>query len=179
MIEAQDGHEGVQAARQHLPDLIFCDVAMPRLDGHGMLGAIRAEAGTARTPFIFLTARGDRVDVREGMNLGADDYLVKPVQVDELLGAIKARLERSAQIANSRGPKRPLTPALLLPLGLTDREAEVLFWLAQGKANSDLCVLLNVQLTTIKKHLEKIYQKLGVENRTAAAAMALEKLNEE
>ena len=109
-----------------------------------------------------------------GMNLGADDYLTKPVEVDELVGAIKSRLQRREELAPL--PKE-LTPAMLMPLGLTEREAETLFWLAQGKANADLCILLNVQLTTIKKHLEKIYQKLGVENRTAAAAMALEKMN--
>ncbi len=174
VIEARHGKEGVEVARTQKPDFIFCDISMPELDGHGVLAAIRADAATTKTPFVFLTAHGDRPDVRMGMNLGADDYLTKPVEVDELVGAIKSRLQRREQIAPL--PKE-LTPAMLMPLGLTEREAETLFWLAQGKANADLCILLNVQLTTIKKHLEKIYQKLGVENRTAAAAMALERLN--
>lgn len=174
VIEARHGKEGVEMARKQQPDFIFCDISMPELDGHGVLAAVRADAATTKTPFVFLTAHGDRPDVRMGMNLGADDYLTKPVEVDELVGAIKSRLQRREQLAPL--PKE-LTPALLMPLGLTEREAETLFWLAQGKANADLCILLNVQLTTIKKHLEKIYQKLGVENRTAAAAMALERLN--
>ncbi len=174
VIEARHGKEGVEVARAQKPDFIFCDISMPELDGHGVLAAIRADAATTKTPFVFLTAHGDRPDVRMGMNLGADDYLTKPVEVDELVGAIKSRLQRREQLAPL--PKE-LTPAMLMPLGLTEREAETLFWLAQGKANADLCILLNVQLTTIKKHLEKIYQKLGVENRTAAAAMALERLN--
>jgi DNA-binding NarL/FixJ family response regulator len=174
VIEARHGKEGVEMARKLQPDFIFCDISMPELDGHGVLAAVRADAATTKTPFVFLTAHGDRPDVRMGMNLGADDYLTKPVEVDELVGAIKSRLQRREQLAPL--PKE-LTPALLMPLGLTEREAETLFWLAQGKANADLCILLNVQLTTIKKHLEKIYQKLGVENRTAAAAMALERLN--
>ena len=174
VLEARHGKEGVEIARKQQPDFIFCDISMPELDGHGVLAAVRADAATMKTPFVFLTAHGDRPDVRMGMNLGADDYLTKPVEVDELVGAIKSRLQRREQIAPL--PKE-LTPAMLMPLGLTEREAETLFWLAQGKANADLCILLNVQLTTIKKHLEKIYQKLGVENRTAAAAMALERLN--
>ncbi|MGC4072479.1 MAG: response regulator transcription factor [Nibricoccus sp.] len=148
---------------------------MPELDGHGVLKAVRADPATSRTPFVFLTARGDKPDVRAGMNLGADDYLVKPVEVADMVGAIQARLQRKEELATAKA--RELTPELLMPLGLTDREAEVLFWLAQGKANSDICVLLNVQLTTVKKHLEKIFQKLGVENRTAAAAVALEQIN--
>ena len=174
VLGARHGKEGVEIARKQQPDFIFCDISMPELDGHGVLAAVRADAATMKTPFVFLTAHGDRPDVRMGMNLGADDYLTKPVEVDELVGAIKSRLQRREQIAPL--PKE-LTPAMLMPLGLTEREAETLFWLAQGKANADLCILLNVQLTTIKKHLEKIYQKLGVENRTAAAAMALERLN--
>ncbi|ATC63991.1 DNA-binding response regulator [Nibricoccus aquaticus] len=174
VIEAKHGKEGVEVARTQRPDFIFCDISMPELDGHGVLKAVRADAATMKTPFVFLTAHGDRPDVRAGMNLGADDYLTKPVEVEELVGAIKSRLNRREQMAPL--PKE-LSPAMLMPLGLTEREAETLFWLAQGKANADLCILLNVQLTTIKKHLEKIYQKLGVENRTAAAAMALETMN--
>ena len=173
VLAAADGVDGVATAIAQKPDFIFCDMSMPRLDGHGVLAAIRADPSTARIPFVFLTARGDRPDIRAGMNLGADDYLVKPVEISDLVGAIQSRLQRQDELTPRA---RELTPELLIPLGLTAREAEVLFWLAQGKANSDLCILLNVQLTTIKKHLEKIFQKLGVENRTAAAAMALEQV---
>ena len=173
VLAAADGVDGVAVAVAQKPDFIFCDMSMPRLDGHGVLAAVRADPNTARIPFVFLTARGDRPDIRAGMNLGADDYLVKPVEISDLVGAIQSRLQRRDELTPRA---RELTPELLIPLGLTEREAEVLFWLAQGKANSDLCILLNVQLTTIKKHLEKIFQKLGVENRTAAAAMALEQV---
>ena len=175
-IDAADGAAGVDAAKRLLPDLILCDISMPRMDGHAVLSALRDEPATARIPFIFLTARGDKVDVRSGMNLGADDYLVKPVEIDELLSAIQARLERRQQFTPGATPKAEPTPAMLLSLGLTERE-EVLFWAAQGKTNPELCVLLDLQLTTVKKHLASIFQKLGVENRTAAAAMALEKFN--
>jgi DNA-binding NarL/FixJ family response regulator len=112
------------------------------------------------------------------MNLGADDYLVKPVQVAELLRVIRTRLQRQEQVAPPPKPKRDPSPALLVPHGFSEREAVVLFWIAQGKSNPEICVLLDIQLTTVKKHVERIFQKLGVENRTSAAAIAIEKLNE-
>lgn len=176
-FDAPDGATGVEAAKRLMPELILCDISMPKMDGHAVLAALRAEPATARIPFIFLTARGDKADVRSGMNLGADDYLVKPVEIDELLSAIQARLERRHQFTPGAAPRPEPTPAMLLSLGLTEREAEVLFWTAQGKTNPELCVLLDLQLTTVKKHLASIFQKLGVENRTSAAAMALEKFN--
>ncbi|HRE83184.1 MAG TPA: response regulator transcription factor [Opitutaceae bacterium] len=177
-LEGKNGRDGVAVAQNARPDVIFCDISMPEMDGHAVLAALRANPTTASIPFVFLTARGGASDVRSGMNLGADDYLVKPVEVDDLLAAITSRLKRKEQLATARRPRPEPSPALLVPMGLTEREAEVLFWLSQGKTNPELCVLLGVQLTTIKKHLESIFLKLGVENRTSAAAMALEKMNE-
>jgi diguanylate cyclase (GGDEF)-like protein len=99
VIGAENGLIGVQLARKHLPDLILCDVMMPELDGHGVLTALRADPMTAAIPFIFLTAKADRTDLRQGMNLGADDYLTKPCSADELLEAIAARLQKQAAMA--------------------------------------------------------------------------------
>src|SRR5687767_6634108 len=80
VLAAENGRAGLEVARREKPDLILCDVMMPELDGYGVLEQLRADAVTATIPFIFLTARGDKPDVRHGMNLGADDYLTKPVQ---------------------------------------------------------------------------------------------------
>ena len=176
-IGAADGQEGVEAARHQSPELILCDLSMPQMDGHAVLATLRSSPLTAAIPFIFLTARGAAGDVRSGMNLGADDYLVKPVEVDDLLAAIAARMKRKEQQRPLAPTRVEPSPALLTPLGLTEREAEVLFWVAQGKTNPEMCIVLGVQLTTIKKHLESIFQKLGVENRTSAAAIALETMN--
>ncbi|MGK7905403.1 MAG: putative bifunctional diguanylate cyclase/phosphodiesterase [Hormoscilla sp.] len=93
-IGAENGREGVELASLHLPDLIISDVMMPSLDGYGVLKALRATPETAIIPFIFLTAKADRWDWRQGMELGADDYLTKPCTSDELLRAIATRLER-------------------------------------------------------------------------------------
>jgi two-component system sensor histidine kinase/response regulator len=97
-LGAPDGHGGVQAAREHLPDLILCDIMMPELDGYGVLAALRQDPVTATIPFIFLTAMADKADRRQGMELGADDYLTKPFTRDELLKAIRMRLEKQAGV---------------------------------------------------------------------------------
>lgn len=174
--EARNGREGVDLARREPPDLVLCDITMPEMNGHRVLETLRAEPRTAHLPFVFLTGWSEKEDVRTGMNLGADDYLTKPVVPAELVSAIRARLRRAEVAPAPRGPKQEPTPAQLEPLGLTPREAEVLFWVARGKTNDEIATVLGIGLTTVKKHLESTYAKLGVENRTAAAAMALEQL---
>lgn len=95
-VEAEHGRQGVHLATTCAPDAVICDVTMPQMDGHAVLKELRSHPATATTPFIFVTARADRADVREGMNLGADDYLPKPFKRRELLEAVHARLWRHA-----------------------------------------------------------------------------------
>ncbi len=94
LIEAADGRTGLTWAQEQKPDVIICDVMLPELDGYEVLTSVRQEPTTAAIPFIFLTAKVDKADVRRGMELGADDYLTKPFTRAELLGAIAARLKR-------------------------------------------------------------------------------------
>jgi two-component system, sensor histidine kinase and response regulator len=101
VISAADGRVGAQLARQALPDLILCDIMMPELDGYEVLAELRHDPVTATIPFIFLTAKIEKSDLRQGMNLGADDYLVKPFTRVELLTAIAARLEKQTVIAQN------------------------------------------------------------------------------
>ncbi len=99
-LAAEDGVAGVALAQKHLPDLILCDVQMPRLDGYGTLAALRQQAATATIPFIFLTGITDKTHLRQGMELGADDYLTKPFSLEELLAAVNARLQKQAVISH-------------------------------------------------------------------------------
>jgi signal transduction histidine kinase len=92
VMGAQNGLEGVQIARQYHPDLIVCDIMMPELDGYGVLEELRRDPIMAATPFIFMTAKTDKSDIRFGMGLGADDYLTKPFLTSDLLKSIRARL---------------------------------------------------------------------------------------
>lgn len=93
---APNGEEALSLVREHRPDLLLSDVMMPRMDGHQLIRALRADPDLAHIPAILLTAKGEHRDLREGMNLGADDYLVKPFRRDELLEALRSRLNRGA-----------------------------------------------------------------------------------
>lgn len=181
-LAAPNGRKGVQIAKRELPDVILCDVSMPELDGHGVLEALRADPTTVSIPFIFLTARSDKKDLRTGMNLGADDYLTKPASADEVLGAIAARLDRhheKEQAAMARVELKANFDSAkpLEALGLTPREAEVLLWVAQGKSNADIATILGCAENTVKVHIARIFEKLGFENRNAATVRALEALS--
>ncbi|GAB4300683.1 MAG: response regulator [Ignavibacteriaceae bacterium] len=93
-FQAADGNEGLAKARETLPDLIICDVKMPGMNGHEVLKSLRKEATTSTIPFIFLSALSEKKDFRKGMDLGADDYLAKPINSNDLLHAIKTRMSR-------------------------------------------------------------------------------------
>lgn len=97
-IEAANGAIGVKLAQMHLPDLIICDIMMPDMDGYSVLSALRCHRSTATMPFIFLTAKVTMTDLRQGMAMGADDYLTKPCSVEQFLAAITTRLKRQAQL---------------------------------------------------------------------------------
>jgi len=98
VIGAENGHVGVDLAKAQIPDLILCDVMMPGLDGYGVLTALRQDSVLAAIPFIFLTAKVAKADFRQGMSLGADDYITKPFTRVELLGAIATRLKKQAVV---------------------------------------------------------------------------------
>lgn len=98
VILAEDGKVGVEKALNDRPDLILCDVMMPRLDGFGVLNILSKKSETADIPFIFLTAKTEKSDFRRGMNLGADDYITKPFYKDELLSVLETRLRKSEQL---------------------------------------------------------------------------------
>lgn len=105
---AENGAQGLNAAVSNVPDVIICDVMMPELDGYGVLVALRSNPVTATVPFVFLTGKAERSEMRQGMELGADDYLTKPFSKAELVGAISSRLKKQEAVAeqyhNLRSP---------------------------------------------------------------------------
>jgi len=102
---AADGLQGITLAKQHPPDLILCDIMIPQLNGYQVVELIRRHESLSTIPFIFLTAKSDMVDLRRGMELGADDYLTKPFSTKDLLAAIESRLKR-----HQPKPTRQLPP---------------------------------------------------------------------
>lgn len=98
---ASNGAAGMELAQRHHPDLIVCDIMMPDMDGYSVLSALRRSYDTAAIPFIFLTAKVTMADLRQGMELGADDYLTKPCTVEQFLASIETRLKRQEELQRS------------------------------------------------------------------------------
>jgi CheY-like chemotaxis protein len=92
VVVAADGDEGVQRVRETRPDAVICDILMPRLDGFGVLAALRSRPETAAIPFIFLTASADKVDLARGLQSGANEYVTKPFKIADLLAAVRRLL---------------------------------------------------------------------------------------
>lgn len=120
LLEAEDyetystenGLIGTIWAYNHFPDLIICDVMMPEINGYEVLSGLRSNSITASIPFIFLTAKADKIDIREGMNLGADDYLTKPFTRQEVLSAISSRLSKQKIFVKQYQQERQRTEEL-------------------------------------------------------------------
>lgn len=103
VFTAENGKKGVELAQSSLPDIILCDIMMPELDGYGVLYLLSKNETTADIPFIFLTAKAERTDMRRGMEMGADDYLTKPFDDIELLNAIESRLQKRERAKRNAG----------------------------------------------------------------------------
>jgi CRP/FNR family transcriptional regulator, polysaccharide utilization system transcription regulator len=110
---AANGKEGVSIAITEKPDIIICDIMMPELDGYGVLHMLNKNPETNHIPFIFLTAKTERSDMRKGMEMGADDYLTKPFDDIELLNAIASRLKKSEALASFSATTRTENPDIL------------------------------------------------------------------
>lgn len=108
VYEAANGKEGIDLAVKYQPDLILCDIIMPEIDGYSVFEALNSHHITKTIPFIFLTAKAERPDIRKGMDLGADDYLTKPFDGAELLRAIESRLKKKEmyQLFYGRSPEK-------------------------------------------------------------------------
>lgn len=103
VLTAPNGKAGIELAYKHKPDLVLCDIMMPELDGYGVLHVLSKHPETFDIPFIFLTAKAEKTDFRKGMNMGADDYIVKPFDGMELLKAVEIRLKKNEQLKTTFG----------------------------------------------------------------------------
>lgn len=106
VFTAKNGKEGVEKAKSELPDIIVCDVMMPEMDGYDVLTNLAQDDTTLEIPFIFLSAKTDHKDVRKGMELGADDYLTKPFEEEDLINAIESRIAKTDILKAKRSEKK-------------------------------------------------------------------------
>jgi len=159
---AHDGREGLTAILKTMPDLVLSDISMPTMSGFELLDRLVALAPRfSRMPFIFLTALTDRDNELKSRQLGADDYVTKPIDFDMLAAIINARLAGVAR--NGVWPQT---------VGLNDREVEVLTWVARGKTSMDIAHILGLTKRTIDFHIDNARDKLGAATRTEAVLKA-------
>jgi len=163
-ITAENGRRGVELAIKEKPDLIICDIMMPELDGYGVLHLLRKNDDTAFTPFIFLSAKTERSDLRKGMDMGADDYITKPFDDIELLNAVETRLKKYSVLqakysADEKGAGdliKKLNGSGLLDMQLSKYDSEtyskkqVLY--AEGKRPKYLYLLQTGKIKTFRIH---------------------------
>lgn len=159
---AHDGRTGLAAILKNMPDLVLSDISMPVMSGFELLERLTAlEPRFAKMPFVFLTALTDRDNELKGRQLGADDYVTKPIDFDVLTTIINARL---AGVARSE-----LWPKLVQ---LNDREVETLTWVARGKTSAEIAQILGLTKRTVDFHIDNARTKLGAATRTQAVIKA-------
>jgi DNA-binding response OmpR family regulator len=159
---AHDGREGFAAILKVMPDLVLSDISMPVMSGFELLERLTALAPRfGNMPFVFLTALTDRDNELKGRQLGADDYVTKPIDFDLLDAIIAARLAGVA--------RNDLWPKLV---ELNDREVETLTWAARGKTSSEIAQILELSKRTVDFHIDNAREKLGAATRVEAAIKA-------
>lgn len=155
-------------------DLILLDVMMPNMDGWDTLKAIRKNKSTAYIPVIMITAVSEDQKVVSGLKIGADDYIVKPFILPNLLARIEAVLRRSKWQAEAASKSVKKINKDVNIDALTPKEKEVLSLVAKGASNQEIADTMCVQDVTVKTHLNSIFKKLKVSNRTQAVLLAME-----
>jgi DNA-binding response OmpR family regulator len=162
VLIAYEGHEGFISILKGIPDLVLCDIGLPQMSGFEILERLNEiSSRLEKVPFVFLTALSDRDNELRGRQLGADDYITKPIDFGILETIINARL---AVVARTKiRPKRTQ---------LNDREAEVLTWAARGRTSAQIADFLGLSKRTIDFHLDNAREKLGAQTRTEAVVKA-------
>ena len=159
---AHDGQDGLLAILKDKPDLVLCDISVPGMSGFELLEFLNdITPRLGRIPFVFLTALTNRSSELKGRQLGADDYVTKPIDFDRLALIVQARLIGVAR--NRLWPKR---------VKLNDREIEVLSWVARGNTSAEIASKLLMSKRTVDFHIDNARGKLGVRSRTEAAVKA-------
>jgi len=193
---ANDGEEGWTTAQTLLPDVVITDVMMPRCDGYGLLKRLRGDERLGGTPVIFLTAKGMTADRISGFQAGADDYIPKPFDPDELVARVHNVVRRQERLlaeaarfadadigqmakqiteirsllATGGGKKAAAAPEHVF----TPREASVLQLVAEGMMNKEIARRLETSIRNVEKYVSRLFIKTGTASRTELVRYALE-----
>jgi DNA-binding NarL/FixJ family response regulator len=173
---AENGREALEVLKGEKPDMIICDVMMPEMDGHTFVKNVREDPGTEWIPVLFLSAKGQSQDRVKGLNMGADVYMVKPFEPEELVAQVESSLKQASRLIRQKSQGGVPTPTINVPFDveLTPTELKVVQFVARGMANREIAEELQVSQRTIESHVSNMLGKTGLHNRTELARWAME-----
>ena len=173
---AENGREALEVLDSIVPDMIICDIMMPEMDGYSLVKHIREEPTTNRIPVLFLSAKGQSQDKVKGLNEGADVYMSKPFEPEELVAQVESSLKQIKRWEQGRPRGLGDAPTIQVPhnVELTPTELKVVQLVAKGMANREIAKQLNVSQRTIESHVSNMLNKTSLNNRTELARWAIE-----
>ncbi|MEO1465884.1 MAG: response regulator transcription factor [Cyanobacteria bacterium J06633_1] len=173
---AENGREALEVLDHLVPDMIICDVMMPEMDGYTLVKHIREEPVTNRIPVLFLSAKGQSQDRVKGLNEGADVYMSKPFEPEELVAQVESSLKQIKRWEQGRPKGIDGAPIIIVPhnVELTPTETKVVQLVAKGMANREIANQLNVSQRTIESHVSNMLNIPSLNNRTEFARWAIE-----
>jgi DNA-binding NarL/FixJ family response regulator len=173
---AKNGRDALKVLEKDIPKLIICDVMMPEMDGYAFVKKVRENPQTNWLPILFLSAKGQIQDRVAGLSKGADVYMVKPFEPDELVAQIEASLNQSSRMRQLQGPNVGSAVSVHVPFDveLTPTEQRVIQMVAKGMANREIAESLSVSQRTVESHVSNMLGKTGLHNRTELARWAIE-----
>jgi DNA-binding NarL/FixJ family response regulator len=175
VITAENGRAALAVLEETLPDMIICDVMMPEMDGYTVVQQIRDDSRFSWIPILFLSAKGQSQDRVKGLKTGADVYMVKPFEPEELVAQVESSLRQANRIVQRQiNTEDGSTLKVPFDVELTPTEQRVVQYVARGMANREIADQLNVSQRTIESHVSNMLGKTGLHNRTELARWALE-----
>ncbi len=173
---AENGREALEILEKEMPDMIICDVMMPEMDGYAFVEQVRTDPRTNWIPVLFLSAKGQSQDRVKGLNTGADIYMVKPFEPEELVSQVEASLKQAGRLLQHQLKLGTSGPKIQVPFDveLTPTEMKVVQFVARGMANREIAEAMKVSQRTIESHVSNMLAKTGLHNRTELARWAIE-----
>jgi DNA-binding NarL/FixJ family response regulator len=177
VITAENGREALEILERQSPDMIICDVMMPEMDGYALVEQVRQNPRTSWIPVMFLSAKGQSQDRVKGLSTGADVYMIKPFEPEELVAQVESSLKQASRLMRHT-TKSSLDEGSRIQVPqnveLTPTELKVVQLVAQGMANREIAEKLNVSQRTIESHVSNMLNKTNLHNRTELARWAIE-----
>jgi len=167
VVDCANGVLAVEQLENYLPDIIISDIKMPEMNGYELIEYVRNNPKLLKVPFIFVSAKIDRSEVREGMDSGADDYITKPFKAEELIRAINTRIARMEDLVDIAGSDNLALESLAEYEKLTKTEKRILACIREGKESKEIAAQFFVSLKTVENHRFNITKKLNLRGNNA------------